>query len=243
MCTVTFIPSTEKVFITHSRDENKLRPAAFAPQVYQHAGTNLLYPRDMAAGGSWIGINNNGNAAVLLNGAYHKHVSSPPYKKSRGLVFLDILSADDMLSFYRSHNLKEIEPFTLVLWNGNDLFECRWDASRKHIHQLKETDAHMWSSSTLYDDAVVRKRQSWFDSWLAGCQDPTAEEIIDFHLHAGEGDPDNDLRMNRQESILTLSITGIEITQRNGKMKYLDLGDHSLTTRDMKFRNTAVENS
>ena len=70
MCTVTFIPGKDRYFITSNRDEKMLRKPAIAPQPYVINGNTLVYPRDADAGGTWIAMNENGNAAVLLNGAF-----------------------------------------------------------------------------------------------------------------------------------------------------------------------------
>ena len=83
MCTVTFIPVKKSVFITHNRDEQNLRTKALAPEHSLVHGTALLFPRDGKAGGSWAGMNEFGHAAVLLNGAFEKHLPKPPYRKSR----------------------------------------------------------------------------------------------------------------------------------------------------------------
>src|SRR5437763_16657004 len=123
MCTVTFVPVNNKVFITHSRDEKLVREKAIAPEVSVVKGSRLLFPKDGKAGGSWIGMNENGNVAILLNGAFIKHMAQPPYRRSRGLVLLDILAADDMVFFYQSLDLAGIEPFTIILWNYALLFE------------------------------------------------------------------------------------------------------------------------
>src|SRR5437773_862042 len=98
MCTVTFIPQGDTAFITHNRDEKSSRAKAIAPKQYIINGYALLFPRDSAAGGTWIAVNESGAAAVLLNGGFVKHPYRPPYRKSRGLVFLDIIAAGDTLT-------------------------------------------------------------------------------------------------------------------------------------------------
>jgi uncharacterized protein with NRDE domain len=150
MCTVTFIPLPDRVFITHNRDEKKARTRALPPATSRVNGYTLLFPKDGQAGGTWIGVNENGNTAVLLNGAFVKHVPAPPYRKSRGLVFLDILASADMLQAWQQIPLENIEPFTIVFWNGMLLTECRWDGAIKHFRFPDVTKNHVWSSYTLY---------------------------------------------------------------------------------------------
>jgi Transport and Golgi organisation 2 len=74
MCTVTYIPSLKGVHITSNRDERHDRGAALEPEKYGDVnGRQLLYPKDIEGGGSWITLKDNGDAAVLLNGAIVPH--------------------------------------------------------------------------------------------------------------------------------------------------------------------------
>jgi hypothetical protein len=57
----------------------------------------------------------NGHMAVLLNGGWTKHEPLYPYRKSRGLVFLEICSADQLLEGFESVLLDQIEPFTVIV--------------------------------------------------------------------------------------------------------------------------------
>src|ERR1700683_1833329 len=131
MCTVTFVPVGDKIYITSNRDEKILRSNAIAPAIYKLKTGNILFPRDKDAGGTWFAVHENGNAVVLLNGGWRKHIPHPPYRKSRGLILLDIIDSENPLSTFFSSNFTEIEPFTSVLWFMSQLFECRWDGKHK----------------------------------------------------------------------------------------------------------------
>ena len=241
MCTVTFIPVNDTVFITHNRDENQVRPPAIPPRFHQVNGYKLLFPKDKKAGGTWIAINENGNAAVLLNGAFIKHTPATPYRKSRGLIFLEILAANDFLTAWRSLNLQDIEPFTFIVWSNAQLFETRWDGSRKYATKLNAKESHLWASVTLYDNKALTKRRRWFEEWQEAHPVPSMADIIYFHLHAGEGDTRNDLYMNRDGLILTVSVTSMQITTEKGLMSYLDLQDSSDSQQEIKFLKDPVE--
>src|SRR3954469_25167844 len=115
MCTVTYIRAGEKKFITSNRDEKKIRKKASPPQSYFLDDIRLVYPKDGEAEGSWIALNENGNLAVLLNGGFKKHVSEPPYRKSRGLVFLDIIKHTSPAKYFLDVDLFKIEPFTIII--------------------------------------------------------------------------------------------------------------------------------
>ncbi|MEJ7738194.1 MAG: NRDE family protein [Chitinophagaceae bacterium] len=241
MCTVTFIPVEDKVYITHNRDERKSRSCAIPPAVYTVNGYHLLYPKDSKAGGTWIAINEIGNVAVLLNGGFVKHTPLASYRKSRGLVLLDIVATDDMLQAWKCNDLFNIEPFTLILYNKATLWECRWDGSQKHILELNPGQIQMWSSATLYDHGVMTKRKKWFADWHEVHPCPSLHDIMQFQRNAGEGDACNDLCMNRDGIMLTVSITSMQLTHRAGIMHYLDLRKDSSYKKKLTFIKAPVE--
>jgi uncharacterized protein with NRDE domain len=240
MCTVTFIPAKDKVFITHNRDEKSVRSKAIPPKEYAVNGHKLLFPRDSQAGGTWIALHENGNAAVLLNGAFLKHEHKPPYIKSRGLTFLDIAASDDLMEAWNKVNMEGIEPFTIILWNMGYLYECRWDGAVKHTADLDKTQSYTWSSVTLYNTEVINKRQQWFRKWLQQKPPVNLESIVQFHLSAGDGDTNNDLKMNRNGLMLTVSVSAMELSANKGCLHYLDLQDDNSYNQELLFTKATV---
>jgi uncharacterized protein with NRDE domain len=238
LCTVTYIPYRDGFFITSSRDEKITRQQATAPAVYNHNGLSLIYPKDTAAGGSWIALAKNGNAAVLLNGAFKKHISMPPYRKSRGVIFTEIIASAEPYLHFLQMNLHNIEPFTLVLYCKDNLHECRWDGQARHTKPLNRLLPQIWSSTTLYEDAVVKKREEWFAEWINKITIPSQKDILDFHQFTGDGDVQNDLLMNRNNSMLTVSITGIEWKKDNGTVQYLNLLNKEQSVMTVSFATT-----
>lgn len=223
MCTITFIPHNDKAFITHSRDESALRASAVAPAKYQVNGSTLLYPKDQTGGGTWIAVNENGNTGVLMNGGFVKHAHTPPYRKSRGLILPEIVSDEDMHAAYNAIDLQGIEPFTVILYNNNTLLECRWTGQQKFVTPYDAGEWHIWSSATLYDDAAIAKRKQWFNAWQQQHPVPEQHNIIDFHLYSGAGDLYNGIRMNRNNTLLTVSLTSLAITDAGSSITYTDL--------------------
>jgi hypothetical protein len=226
MCTVSFVPVKDGCIITSNRDEKLSRKTALPPVIHQYNGVYIFFPRDTDAGGTWIATKENGDTAVLLNGAFIPHISEPPYRKSRGLILLDILSSSDAAKEFLRMDLLEIEPFTLVLFENKMLHEFRWDGEEKYSKQLDEQLAHIWSSVTLYDGFAINRREKWFNKFLANNSRPAQKHIIDFHCFGGEGDINNDLRMQRQDRYATVSITSIKVGEKKGKMVYLDLKEN-----------------
>jgi hypothetical protein len=231
MCTVTFVPVKSGVLITSSRDEKQVRKAALPPQGYIHGGNILTYPKDAEAGGTWVAVKDNGDAAVLLNGGYVKHTPSPPYHKSRGLVMLDIFSDEEPFAVFKDAMLSNIEPFTLVLYIAGELTECRWDGRKKYSTALQHNIPHIWSSVTLYDESVRQRRERWFAEWLHINPAPAMKDIINFHQYGGDGDVTNDVCMSRDGIYQTVSITVLQLVKDDTVMQYVDLANNTKTTR------------
>ena len=235
MCTVTFIPANGKYFISSNRDEKFSRRQAIAPAVYKINNKKLIFPKDADAGGSWIALHENGNAAVLLNGAFEKHVPEPTYRKSRGKIFINIIRDELPADHFQRMDLCQIEPFTLILIEKNNMYECRWDGIKKHYQQLKKHLPYIWSSVTLYDNSIVLKREKWFADFLSNNPHPTQKDILEFHQFTGDGDAHNDLLMERAGVFSTVSITSMLLTAGRGSMKYLDLKDKSMYEKKIEF--------
>ena len=241
MCTVTFIPSSTGLIITANRDEKRGRSRATPPAHREAASGTLLCPGDPDGGGTWLAVHEDGHAVVFLNGGLVAHVPDPPYKRSRGLVLLDLVAEGSPLSAFEESLLDGIEPFTAVVWSGGSLHDCRWDGERKHVAELDAARPRIWSSVTLYDPSVVRRREQWFGGWLAGTPRPGIDDILAFHLTAGEGDACNDLRMDREGGVCTVSVTSMELRPQGASMRYLDLLEGTLHTGSIRFRSTSAQ--
>ena len=180
----------------------------------------------------------NGDAAVLLNGAFICHKAEPPYRLSRGIVFLDILATNRPSLTFTKIDLREIEPFTIVLFENNCLYEFRWDGNEKYCCQLSVNRASIWSSATLYDGLVIKKREQWFASFLNTHTHPTQQDMLHFHRFTGDGDNHNDLVMTRDGMHSTVSITSILLTKDHGYMKYMDIKKNKNSEIKIEFLNS-----
>jgi len=241
MCTVTYIPGKDGIFLTSNRDEKSWREPAIPPKEYPFESGSILFPKDANAGGTWIAAHENGNAIVFLNGAFESHISEPPYKKSRGIVLLDLINSNSPYKSFHSVNLNNIEPFTAIIFDKGYLFECRWDGSLKHSETLNQEEPHIWSSSTLYDRQVREKRKSWFDEWLKKMSQIALNDILQFHRFTGDGDLHNDLMMNRDGKVGTVSITSLQLAGQKISMHYLDVQTNERYTHDLGFETSMAD--
>jgi Transport and Golgi organisation 2 len=205
MCTVTFLPlKGENDFVlTSNRDESPKRAAI---ELISHQG--LMFPREPLAGGTWICAHESKRLVCLLNGAFVKHQHRPPYRKSRGLVVLDFFKYENAEKFSLLYNFSGVEPFTMVIWENNNLYELRWDEEMVHFQSLDVQQAHIWSSCPLYSPDIQAQRAAWFAEFLA-TQPHTAADVLDFHKNAGAGDTENALVMKRADGRQTISQTQI----------------------------------
>jgi len=224
MCTVTYLPLVGQAFVlTSSRDEDPGRQTSARPQRQQLGGHAVLFPRDGQAGGTWIATSERATLC-LLNGAFTGHSPRPPYRHSRGLVILHYFGFPSTDDFIRHYPLAGLEPFTLVIRDGDGLCELRWDGARPFTGRLDPAAPHLWASATLYPPAVIEKRRQWFAGWLARHPDPDAEAIRHFHRTAGDGDPRNDLLM-RREHVRTVSLTRVIHRGATPEMRYETVGE------------------
>ena len=223
MCTVTFIPAPGGYYFTSSRDEYSGRPSALLPAVFERNGQRILYPKDPKGGGSWIAVHESGHVAVLLNGASRKHIPQPGYRQSRGLVLLDIISSPSPADYFENMNVEGIEPFTVIIFEGENLYSGKWDGKMRWTETLNSRKAQIWSSVTLYDPAAILAREKWFYNWLKGIPFPGTLDIIHFHQHGGDGDPFNNILMKRDEQLCTNSISSIRLSSGSASFRYIDL--------------------
>ncbi len=201
MCTLTFVPLENNNFLlTSSRDEQKTRKNSELPSFTKLNNKQILRPVDGDAGGSWIGVNEKGRTLCLLNGAFQKHVRNTPYRKSRGIILMELLAMDSE-SGIENYNFDKIESFTLI-WiekksNAVSLTEYRWVEEENKLYK-KNVDtkyAYIWSSSTLYTSEIAEKREEWFEEWtefyLKKGQKIDAISQILWHFHVKGGEKQN----------------------------------------------------
>lgn len=227
MCTATYLPINQRgdVILTFSRDEQPQRsPKSLTRDSVN--GLQICFPRDTMQGGTWLAAADNGTWVCLLNGAFAKHQRQPPYRRSRGLVLLDVFQYDSFQTFTERYNFIDIEPFTILSYKNKCLFELRWDAHNKHLKKLENDLPHIWSSATLYPPEWQVEREAWFETWQRQVElQPTtaAELIMDFHYNGGEKQPEYGLIMQRPNGVQTVSISQIVVANGTSQLRYHEL--------------------
>jgi hypothetical protein len=137
-------------------------------------------------------------------------------------------------------SFEAIEPFTAVIWENERLYECIWDGQQKHFIEKDKNQPHIWSSVTLYNETIRSKRIQWFNQWLDQHPEPGLPDILHFHQFTGEGDAQNDLLMNRDGYVYTVSITGMQLSRTRGEMVYMDMKNNRRSCIEMNFRQSTA---
>ncbi|NWG31317.1 MAG: NRDE family protein [Rhodocyclaceae bacterium] len=116
--------------VAANRDEFHAR--ATAPAAFWEDHPEVLAGRDLAAGGTWLGITRNGRFAALTN--FRDPASHRPYAPSRGRLVADFLCGEADIDAY----LDVIEPeryngFNLLLGDGRRLVAFSNVSNERHL--------------------------------------------------------------------------------------------------------------
>lgn len=221
MCTVLYMPQTAGASFASLRDESPQRLTAIHPALNSQGEIKYIAPVDALAGGTWLGVNALGHVIILLNGGFKAHKRQATYRKSRGLIVTELLQAQTPIVDWELMDLENIEPFLLVLYCKQNLFELVWDGVHKHRKVLNQSQAYIWSSSTLYAAEAKTKRSELFHHWMLSNPLISAANTLEFFR--SYRDVDNGYLMNRMDKVKTLSYSFIQtIEHQNACLDYLD---------------------
>jgi hypothetical protein len=144
---------------------------------------------------------------ILLNGAFEAHAFGGVYRKSRGLVLLDLLSASNQNAHWTSADLSNIEPFHILCWHQKGLTRWLWDGKRKYEELCDPQQPHLFASVTLYSkDEISRRKAAFQNTLLNGNID--ADTLFAFHGQFYPEAPAESMILERDE-VCTKSVTQI----------------------------------
>ncbi len=119
MCTLSWTPAPDGYWVFFNRDERITRAPGAPPIVRVSAGVRILNPVDGDFGGTWIGVNDHGVGAALLNRYEDAPGDTPRGPISRGLLLANVLdarSAPALLRRLTTVNLGAYQPFTIAVF-------------------------------------------------------------------------------------------------------------------------------
>jgi hypothetical protein len=142
MCTLVILRRPDHpwpVVIGANRDEMIGRPAE-PPARHWPDRPEIIAGRDLLAGGSWLGVNDWGVAAAILN--RHGSLGPAPDQRSRGELVLEALDHPDAVA--AAEALSHLDPrayrtFNLVVADNRDGFWLRHaDTGHIEVRPLKD---------------------------------------------------------------------------------------------------------
>jgi hypothetical protein len=234
MCTVTIVPlrlDTGAIGfrLASNRDELRTRPPARAPEIRAIGPRLAAMPIDPQGGGTWIGVNDAGVAMTLLNAGDGEQEFSGESARSRGLVIPSLLACASSLAARRSLqglDTGAYRSFRLVVTDGTDTFEARWNRETLTIHDEPSLRRHalFFTSSSLGDGLVHGPRRALFEEWLEDVKpddDPAsiADRQNGFHRHRWSDRPELSVSMSRSDA-RTVSFTIVELREDRALMIY-----------------------
>jgi uncharacterized protein with NRDE domain len=138
------------LIVAANRDEHYDRPSA-SPAV-QNGRPKIIAGRDLRANGTWLGVNEGGVIAGILNRRLNGHLPALADARSRGLLCVDILafeSARTASKFIRDHKFR-YNPFTLLFADRHEAYVSYNDEERP-ITQKIEKGLHVFSSAAEFE--------------------------------------------------------------------------------------------
>ena len=147
---------------------------------------------------------------------------------------LELISSVSPLQEWINIDLQNIEPFTIVLFENQKLYQLQWNEIKKETKKLDTNQSYIWSSSTLYSKEIRKKRANWFSTFLDIKPEVNEEELFNFHRYTETENKEHGLVINRNDMLKTLSITQTVIEKNKVAIHYSDL------ITEKEFSNTFI---
>lgn len=152
MCTLAlYLQEFENVplLVAANRDERLARPAA-PPALIHHETPRVFGGKDLLAGGTWLGVNERGVVAAILN---RRTEGERPAARSRGLLCLDLLSAGSLAAaraLLEKENGSDYRPFNLLLAGAGEALAAYNVGAGIETVEL-DRGLHVLSNTGLFD--------------------------------------------------------------------------------------------
>jgi hypothetical protein len=213
MCTVTIVPHDAGFRLVCNRDERRDRPAAAAPVLHARQRGTALYPVDPQGGGTWVGVNDAGLGAALLNRTLDPAAPRPRFPLSRGGIVPHVLGRDSVreaIDAVRALDPTGFPPFRLVVVQWQRLGVLTSDGRRLSLETTNLAAPVMLTSSSLGDARVDPPRRDLFGRLMAVPRGLWLRAQDDFHRHRWPERPDLSVCMVRADA-QTVSRTVIDV--------------------------------
>lgn len=223
MCTVSLVPHRRGVRLVCNRDEQRTRSAALPPQIHRLEDVRAVWPADPASGGTWIGANDAGLAAVLLNRSTPGKPPRAP-QQSRGTIIPPLLALrnlDDVAERARMLPPGVFEPFTLLVLFDEQLLVVSATAGAHRMRRRTVDVPLLFTSSSIGDRLVDGPRRRLFRRLVTAAASPLRGQAV-FHRHFWPDRRDLSVWMRRPDAA-TVSRTVVNLGRGSVTMIYLPL--------------------
>lgn len=232
MCTVTAVSHPGSLRIVMNRDELRTRPAGRGPTLVRTGSHQSIMPIDPLSGGTWIGCNHAGLAAVLLNMAPGTQPHTPREgDRSRGSIIPAILTSGTVAQAAELATelpADRYPPFRLLLATIDQytlLSSCRDTVAVLESGPLDRP--LMLASSGLGDDLVQPFRHDLLQQMISeklGSSPLSADAQDRFHRTPCDSQPHVGVLMHRDDA-RTVSITTLTLTADWASMQHTVVTD------------------
>jgi len=228
MCTVTVVRIEDRVRLACNRDESRWRPPALPPEVRRLARCRAVMPIDPVSDGSWIGVNDAGLAATLLNvyPAPLPGAETSGGMSSRGSLvptLLDCLTLEEALRAAATLDAARYPPFRMLILDAQRLIDFYSDGRHTREQLVPLAKPLMFTSSGLGDAVVDGPRRSLFEQMFLNTadaqRDPAAAQDA-FHRHSWPDRRRISVCMERAEA-RTVSHSVVELTPTRVTLVYV----------------------
>lgn len=221
MCTVSWLPTRRGYWLLFSRDERHTRARAALPKRTRLGSVRSITPVDGDFGGTWIGANEFGLTAALLNRYEETPVDPAAGTVSRGLLLralLDARSARGVAARLVVTPLAPFQPFTVVATDPAGVMHLLdWDGAGLHHDMSQEAGLVRTSSGRDQRQAETIRARVWAD--LATERRDIAALRLLHRSHEPSRGPFS-VCMHREEAG-TQSLTEVRVAPHHIRMSYL----------------------
>jgi hypothetical protein len=235
MCTISVVPDRDGFRLISNRDEHRTRPDALPPAWRPLRHRTAIYPVDPIGPGTWIGVNDAGLAATLLN---HTPMAglrrSGGGRHSRGLIVPRLLAertTSGAIAAARQLDLQAFNLFrVLLIADDEDAVVLTSDGTALSCERVSLARPLMMTSSSLGDAVVDPPRRQLFEAMLGSERSEWLRGQDRFHAHQWPIRPAISVVMVRADA-RTVSRTSISVSSDGIRLRYTALADSAQRAR------------